>query len=195
MPVRLRFSAVILAGGASSRMGRDKAWIELDGRPLLRRQLDLARDAGADDLWISGRPDTDYSGLEAPVLLDRTPGLGPLAGLHRGLEAARHELVLALAVDLARLTPDWLRLVVSHCTPGRGAVPVAKGRPQPLAAFYPRAIEPRVARHLAEHRLALHALITPAVEHGELALLPLGPDAAPAFANWNAPRDLPGRPP
>ncbi|MBX3746704.1 MAG: molybdenum cofactor guanylyltransferase [Verrucomicrobiae bacterium] len=193
MPVR--FSAVILAGGASSRMGRDKAWIELDGHPLLRRQLDLARAAGADDLWISGRPDTDYSGLDAPVLLDRTPGLGPLAGLHRGLEAARHDLVLALAVDLARLTPDWLRLVAGHGAPGCGAVPVADGRPQPLAAFYPRAIAPRVARHLAGRRLALQALVADGVAQGELVLVSLGPEAAPAFANWNVPADLPKPPP
>jgi molybdopterin-guanine dinucleotide biosynthesis protein A len=54
-------SAVIAAGGDSSRMGRDKAWLPLDGRPLLVRQIALARSPGPAEVFISGRADTDYA--------------------------------------------------------------------------------------------------------------------------------------
>lgn len=84
----MNLSAVILAGGESRRMGRDKAWLAIDGRPLIARALAAIRDAGVETVSISGRAGVDYSSLRCPVLLDREPGLGPLSGIERGLEAA-----------------------------------------------------------------------------------------------------------
>ena len=83
---RQSFSAVVLAGGASSRMGSDKAWIEVGGVPLVRRQLDIVREAGASEVFLSGRAGVDYRGLDVPVLLDARPGMGPLAGVQRALD-------------------------------------------------------------------------------------------------------------
>ncbi|HEY5345385.1 MAG TPA: NTP transferase domain-containing protein, partial [Verrucomicrobiae bacterium] len=57
----MNFSAVILAGGKSSRMGRDKAFLEIGGTTLLARQIGLARELGAAEIFISGRAETDYS--------------------------------------------------------------------------------------------------------------------------------------
>src|SRR6266566_3753822 len=58
---KMNFSAVILAGGKSSRMGRDKAFIKVGGQPLLARQIQLAQTVGAKEIFISGREDVDYS--------------------------------------------------------------------------------------------------------------------------------------
>src|SRR5215471_18172273 len=101
---RMNLSAVILAGGESSRMGRDKAWVELDGQPLLEHALMTVRSSGISEIFISGRAGTDYSRLRCPVLLDRESGSGPLAGIERALETTQAALTLVLAVDLPRMT-------------------------------------------------------------------------------------------
>src|SRR3972149_4484685 len=84
----MSFSAVILAGGQSSRMGRDKAWIEVAGQPMLAGALNLARNLGAREVFISGRAGADYSAFHCPVLFDLEPGLGPLGGIERALRVA-----------------------------------------------------------------------------------------------------------
>src|SRR6516164_8647370 len=69
----MNFSAVILAGGKSSRMGRDKAFLETGGKTLLARQIEIARFAGATEVFISGHADMDYSAFAGQVITDRFP--------------------------------------------------------------------------------------------------------------------------
>src|SRR5206468_12665848 len=78
----MNFSAVILAGGKSVRMGCDKSFVELAGQTLLARQVQLVRAAGAIEVFISGRTGADYSTYVCRVLVDKFQGAGPLAGLH-----------------------------------------------------------------------------------------------------------------
>ena len=92
----VNFSAVILAGGKSARMGRDKAFVEIGGQTLLARQLALARAAGAREVFISGRADVDYSAFDYRVLLDDFPAAGPLAGIECALAASTLPLLLVL---------------------------------------------------------------------------------------------------
>jgi len=61
-------------------MGRDNAWLEIDGQTLLVRQIALAQAAGATELFISGRADADYSHLDCRVLQDRFPNAGRWQG-------------------------------------------------------------------------------------------------------------------
>src|SRR5258705_13766374 len=89
----MNFSAVILAGGKSSRMGRDKAWLEAGGQSLLARQIGLVRELGAAEVFISGRADADYSEFGCRVLQDKFPDAGPLAGIERALDATTSPLL------------------------------------------------------------------------------------------------------
>ncbi len=66
----MSFGAVILAGGQSSRMGQDKAFVMLHGKYLLQAQIEIVRAAGFSEILISGRPGVDYSAFGLPVLLD-----------------------------------------------------------------------------------------------------------------------------
>src|SRR5947208_117095 len=77
----MKFGAVILAGGRSQRMGQDKAWLMLDGKPLIARQVELARELGAAEVFIAGRVGTDYDSLNCRVVHDRVMNAGPLAGI------------------------------------------------------------------------------------------------------------------
>jgi molybdopterin-guanine dinucleotide biosynthesis protein A len=171
-------------------MGRDKAWLQVGGQSLLQRQVELARAAGAARILISGRSDADYSALALPVLHDDTPGNGPLAGIGRGLEVCSTPLLLALAVDLARLSSRWIAAIHAHCTYATGAVPSLNGRLEPLAAFYPRSLLETVRTRLARQQLAVRDLVQSAINQRLMVRIELVPEANPYFANWNSPADL-----
>jgi molybdopterin-guanine dinucleotide biosynthesis protein A len=105
----MNLSAVILAGGESRRMGRDKAWIESDGQPLIALALDKIRQLGVAEVFISGRADVDYSALKIPVLFDAKPGCGPLGGIEQALQVCATPLLLVLAVDMPHMTVSCLQ--------------------------------------------------------------------------------------
>jgi len=187
----MKFSAVILAGGKSSRMGRDKAWLTLDGQTLLARQIAMVRKLRPVELFISGRSDTDYSTLGSPVLTDEFADAGPLAGIAAGLEAASAPLVLVLAVDMPDMTSAALRQLLRQCASGTGVVPRVNRRLEPLAAFYPK-VAASIAVDLLKRQLRA---VRTFAEHCNQAGLVAVQDAAEAdwkcFANWNSPADLP----
>lgn len=89
-------------------MGRDKAFLELGGRPLLEIVIERMAQVCAEVLIVAGDPQP-YAGLDASLVEDRFRGVGVLGGLHAGLEAAAHELALAVGCDMPFLDPDLLR--------------------------------------------------------------------------------------
>jgi molybdopterin-guanine dinucleotide biosynthesis protein A len=186
----MNFSAVILAGGKSSRMGRDKAWLEICGQTLLARQIKLARESGAGEVLISGRPEINYSEFGCRVLLDRFVGAGPLAGIERALEAATSPLLLVLAVDLPAMGTVFLRRLAAASTEHFGAIPRLAGRLEPLAAFYPKTswllAETQLwAEHNAAETFARHC-----VQSGLAQWIELSAAESRFFANWNSPADF-----
>ena len=189
----MNFNAVILAGGRSSRMGHDKAFIELAGQTLLARQIQLARSAGAMETFISGRSDTDYSAFDAQILTDKFPDAGPLAGIHAALEATNSPLLLVLAVDMPGMTAEFLLKLASGCSENTGAVPRVTGNLEPLAAFYPKAALPLAASLLGQNSLSVKNFAGRCQQAG-LVVFADHPDAAAGFfMNVNSPDDL--RPP
>jgi molybdopterin-guanine dinucleotide biosynthesis protein A len=104
-------SAFVLAGGSSSRMGRDKAFLEWRGQTLLERVLALAR-------TVSGRASIagqrEKFAAFAPVVEDVFPGQGPLAGIHAALSSSPSDLNLILAVDTPLVTPEFLAYLVAE---------------------------------------------------------------------------------
>lgn len=204
----MNFSAVILAGGRSSRMGRDKAWLEVGGRPLIARQVELVRQVGANEVFISGRVDADYTSFHCPVLKDRFPEAGPLAGIEAALTAAGSSLVLVLAVDMPHMSADVLQQLIGQCTETTGVIPQVDGKIEPLAAVYPKSALPLVTELLANagassRRLlpepevrravkspSVRAFAERCVAAGLARFVELPATSANCFANWNSPADV-----
>jgi len=182
-------SAVILAGGASRRMGRDKAWMEIGGRSLLQIARDKARALGVAEIFISGRPGVDYSALGCPVLLDLEPDAGPLGGVERGLQACSAPLLLVLAVDLPCLTADFLGRLLAGCDYLTGAVPKPGGRLQPLAAIYPRRCHALALDALVNCRRSASAFAEACLRERAVRLVRVKSADEALFANWNSPDD------
>src|SRR5436190_11510610 len=98
------WSAVVLTGGASRRMGRDKALLPVGGVAMAARVASALRKAGADDITCVGG---DLDGLRAlglDAIEDEWPGEGPVAGLLAGMANATHDVVVFTACDL--IAPD-----------------------------------------------------------------------------------------
>ena len=151
-------TGVVLAGGASRRMGRDKALLTMDGRTLLEIQVEKLRRLGIGDVVIAGRTGAVGGARSVP---DASPGMGPLAGLCAGLAAARCPHCLVLGVDTP-LVPEaaLAALAASHLANGCDATLLAHGgRREPLVAAYRADLAARAAALLAGEDRSLRALL------------------------------------
>jgi molybdopterin-guanine dinucleotide biosynthesis protein A len=185
------FSAVILAGGKSSRMGRDKAFLEIGGQTLLARQIETVRAAGATEVFISGHTDADYSAFGCPVLKDNFPNAGPLAGIEAALAVATHPLLLVLAVDLPGMNAEFLRRLAANCLANCGIIPQCPSGIEPLAAFYPKSAQSLAETLLRAADNAAAPFATQCVESGLARFVDLPANAERHFTNWNSSADLP----
>jgi molybdopterin-guanine dinucleotide biosynthesis protein A len=186
----MRFSAVILVGGRSTRMGRDKAFLEIGGQTLLAGKIALAQDAGAAELFISGRAGTDYSAFGLPVLRDKFADAGPLAGIHAALLVTSHPLVLVLAVDLATLTSPLVKIIVGEAHSGMGVIPRCHGEIEPLAAIYPKTATKICEQQLIAGCNSVKDFGSKCVAAGLAAFLNLPEENSLNFKNLNRPDDL-----
>lgn len=145
-----RVAAVVLAGGRSSRFGRDKLREPIDGVPLLARAVQAVA-AVATEVTVVGGVTGDPS-LPAGVRLvrDERPFEGPLAALGVGLRATDAELVLVVGGDMPSMVPAVLeRLIATAGAPGvDGAVLGSEGRHRPLPLVVRRTVAEPVVRNL-----------------------------------------------
>ena len=128
----------VLAGGRSTRMGKDKALLQLAGRSLVDLALDKLRAIGVAAPRIAGAR-SDLSPY-APVVPDLHPGCGPLSGIEAALSATTRPLNLFLPVDMPLLPARFLNWMLQRAeiTGAWATVPRIKGLPQPLCAVYHR---------------------------------------------------------
>ncbi|MCS6243116.1 MAG: molybdenum cofactor guanylyltransferase [Opitutus sp.] len=191
-PTAIPFSAAILAGGRSTRMGRDKAFLPAPntGIPLIAHQAALLRSLGTDDLLISGKAGVDYGIPGARVVTDAVADRGPLGGLAAVIAAARHTQVLVIAVDLPHLTDAYLKKIIAAAHGSIGVVPQGPDGFEPLVAVYPKGFHPLIEAALAAARLSLQPLIQAAVTDSILLPLPIAERERLLFTNWNTPIDL-----
>jgi molybdopterin-guanine dinucleotide biosynthesis protein A len=127
-------SGVILAGGASRRMGRDKAWIELDGRALVERVVQRLGDVCRETILVSGDQDP-YHKLGVRVIGDTLPGKGSLGGIYSGLRAARFERAVVVACDMPFLNPALLDYMLSLAADYDVVIPSASSFRLPLGSI------------------------------------------------------------
>jgi molybdenum cofactor guanylyltransferase len=131
-------AAFILAGGASDRMGRDKALLELGGVPMVVRAARLVEPCVTSVAVVA--PEGRYAGLGLRLTPDRWPGTGPLGGIATALCASADDWNLILGCDLPFLTEEWIAWLISRVTdtPAHAVVPESRKGLEPLAAIYHR---------------------------------------------------------
>jgi molybdenum cofactor guanylyltransferase len=180
----VQFSAALLAGGKSSRMGRDKAALVIDGLPLWQRQFAVLRELEPTEIFISGEIPN------ASCIADDTPGLGPLGGITTILRRITTPWLLVLAVDMPAMTSDFLRTLVAEARDGRGIIPTLDDYPEPLAALYPRAALALAESQLARGERRMETFARDLAAAGLVHLRAIAKNEHPLFQNWNTPEDV-----
>ncbi|HEY5078462.1 MAG TPA: molybdenum cofactor guanylyltransferase [Opitutaceae bacterium] len=183
------FSALLLAGGASTRMGRPKALLKFEGRPLWRRQAELLQKLGPAELMISAGNDWKVEPGPWTLVRDRLPGIGPLGGIAAAMDAMASDLLLVLAVDMPSMSAGYLGGLLEASGPG-GVVPEENGFYHGLAAVYPRSVRALVAAALGGADHSLQPILTCAVRDGLIAARPIAAGEWQLFRNVNRPEDL-----
>ncbi len=149
-------TAVVLCGGQSRRMGRDKADVKLAGRSLLDRALDIVHPLFA-EVFIGGR--TPRAGVDCAQVWD-APGVeGPIAGVAAALARSETPWLFVLACDMPFVSRALIDRL-ARARDGRQAVaPVWRGVPQPLVAFYSRDALAVVERCIEQRAFSMMGLL------------------------------------
>lgn len=162
-------------------MQTDKALLEIEGAPLWLRQVHLLQALGPAELFIAGRA---HEGCIA--LADAQPESGPLGGLVAGLRACSAPLLLTLAVDLPRMTSDYLRQLIAKCSETCGVVPQA----QPVCAVYPKRALALAERCLESRDCSMQRFVARCVAEDLVRRMDIESADERLFLNLNTPEDL-----
>jgi molybdopterin-guanine dinucleotide biosynthesis protein A len=180
----------ILAGGASSRMGRDKALLELGGEALIVRMARLVESVASDAMVIGDS--AAFRALGLRTIGDDWPGAGPLGGIATALRASRAAWSLVVACDLPYLTKPWLDYAIARALASRAeaVVPMNAYASEPLCALYHQRAEPAICGVLKLGiRKVTEALRSLNVEMIEPAEWKVFDSEGLLFKNMNAPED------
>jgi molybdopterin-guanine dinucleotide biosynthesis protein A/rhodanese-related sulfurtransferase len=155
--VTVTFSGVVLTGGRSNRLGRDKATLAVGGVPLASRAFDALKQAGAGEVLSVGGNRAALTALGFDARADDHPGEGPLGGVLTGLRLARHPVAVVLACDLPYVDQAGVLQVLTALTDDvDAAVPELEGRLDPLHAAYRTAGRPALSQAFAHGERAVH---------------------------------------
>lgn len=187
MTTEVPLAAIILAGGASRRMGRDKATLQFDGTTLVERTVNTLK-ARCAPVFVVAAPGQALPPLDAEVLRDEVRGVGPLLATGRGLRAAAEagrELAFVAAVDMPLLTTDIIDGLVGPAVRlGADVVLPWDGRDHYLAGIYRTSLAGVVDELIAAGERSMRALIDRVDAHR--IVMP----EQPALTNVNTTTDL-----
>lgn len=183
-------TGVILAGGASSRMGKNKALLKIGDLFLIERVYASIAALFHDVILVTNTPDI-YEFISCRKVPDIYPGAGSIAGLHAGLSASSTERIFVVACDMPFLNADFIRFLCQNVEECDAVVPLDRsGRPEPLHALYAKSalIAMQQAIELGDKSIIklLGRLTTRIVLNDLFRSIPGAEDS---FRNLNTPED------
>ena len=149
-------NAVILVGGKSSRMGTNKAFLELKGKTFIELQIELLREM-FDEISISANTPSEYEYLNLPIFKDIYPGKGPLGGIYTSLINSSSLHTFMLACDMPFVGPELIKHLKDLTKEYDVVIPKSENGLEPLHAFYSKnCIEP-IKRELDDNNLRIRS--------------------------------------
>jgi len=184
----------VLAGGDSSRMGKDKGSLEIDGIPLVVRAVKLVEPLVSKRGGVTVvAPPERYAEAGLRVVPDDRPGEGPLGGITTAVRVSLCPWCLVVGCDLPYLTTEWLGHLASRAVASKADIVVPEGPrgPEPLCAVYHKRCEQYFATALANQKRK----ITDAFVGREVDLIPASEwqrfdSDGLLFKNVNSPEDF-----
>lgn len=156
-----KMTAIILTGGKSSRMGQEKALMQIEGAPVLRRIIDLLQKLFDEVLIVTNRGGR-FDNCGCREVVDLIPDCGPLAGLYTGLHYTGSSAVFAVSCDLPFIHEPAVRLIMKDARTHDIVVPDIHGRLHPLHASYSGRCMPYLLDRIRNNHLDLMGFINQA---------------------------------
>jgi len=154
----MKAAAIILAGGKSSRMGTNKALLKINGKTNIERIRDTLKILFDDIILVTNEPETyDFLGLRK--VSDQYPGMGPLAGLHAGLQASDYDVNMMVACDMPFVSTELAEVLISLLSHHDAVIPVIDGRQQPLFSVFHKKAAEAVAESIESGQLRMRQLL------------------------------------
>ena len=151
---RLPFSAAILAGGQSRRMGRDKSMLEIGGVPVIRRIADILGRM-FEEVFVVANEKLEFERMGLAVVGDIHPGNDSLGGLHTAVATASGSHVFVAGCDMPLLRPALICGLASLLGDWDVVIPVKDDYPEPLCAFYGKACASHIEESISRGRLKM----------------------------------------
>lgn len=154
---RSELTGILLAGGRSRRMGREKGLVEFHGKPLIQYGIDLLSQF-TDRILISS-DNSDYLEFGCELVPDEIIGQGPAAGLAASLKCSTTLWSLVIACDLPFLEPELILNLFTDTENSLAVIPVHDGEVEPLVALYHKDLSPVFEASLYSGNLSLHKIL------------------------------------
>lgn len=183
-------TVAIMAGGKSSRMGTDKSFVLVNGRPLIEGVIEAVAGLGTETLLITNKPDA-YAQFNLPMVGDVYPDHGSLGGIFTAVHAAAHPHTLVVACDMPWLNRPLLEYMISLRQTADIIVPRWEKYPEPLHAIYSKACLDPIEAKLKAQQLKITGFFGQVdvrfVAREEIERFDRN---GRSFANINSPEDL-----
>lgn len=185
------FTLAIIAGGKSSRMGTNKAFVEIGGQTLIERIIERTKDIGQQEtILITNTPD-EYKHLNLPMYADVVTDSGSLGGIYTAIYHSQTSHTIVIACDMPFISADVLRFMMSKAINTDVVVPTVEGYPQGLHAIYSQKCLDPIRQKIEQKRLKVIGFYDDVrVTHlDENQLAEFNADGL-AFMNVNTPEEL-----
>ncbi|MGX6445459.1 molybdenum cofactor guanylyltransferase [Neobacillus sp. K501] len=154
----MKAAAIILSGGKSSRMGTNKALLKINEKTNIERIADKLKILFDDIILVTNEPE-QYKFLGLKMVEDQYPGMGPLAGVHAGLEVSDFEVNFVVACDMPFISVELANALVNNCSHYDAVVPVINGKQHPLFSVFKKETANKIEHSIADGRLRMKHLL------------------------------------
>lgn len=184
-------TGIILSGGKNSRMGLNKAFLEINGVRLIDHILSVYRKIFSEIIIVTNEP-LAYTGFpDTMIVTDIYKGKGSLGGIYTGLFYARHDYAFVAACDMPSLNIDFILFMIEQIGKYEIVVPELPEGFQALHAIYSRRCLPAIKRMILADKLKISGLFKDirSLKITEDKIKPFNQDGR-LFLNLNTPEDL-----
>jgi molybdopterin-guanine dinucleotide biosynthesis protein A len=183
-------TGVILAGGESSRYGKNKALVKISGTPMIERVIKVMQSVFEHLILITNAPD-EYAHLKLPMHEDLIKGLGPLGGIFTALTAIPHDKGFLVACDMPYLNRELIRYMVEIRGNFDAVVPRVSGKMEALHTVYSKRCIPPIRKLIDSHNYQVIRFFSEVsvrfIEEDEIRIFDPG---LRSFFNINLPQEL-----
>ncbi|WP_394140566.1 molybdenum cofactor guanylyltransferase [Cytobacillus oceanisediminis] len=154
----MSITGIILAGGHSSRMGENKAFLKVGGKMVIERIADQLATISSQMIVVANNHE-EYRFLGLPLVSDHWKERGPLAGIHAGLMASKMQKNLIVACDMPFISAEIGKILLKKLDTHQAAVPEIDGRLHPLFAAYRKDTKEAAEQALRDNRLRIRGFL------------------------------------